>query len=923
MNPARHERLAELFEQLVDLEPAAREAHLAQLDDELRPELEALLMADSASADPLAAAIAPMLPHEPVLPQGTRLGDYRVLRELGAGGMGTVLLAERADGQYLQHVAIKLIRGFPTAEGQRRLRQERQILAQLDHPNIAHLLDGGETTDGQPFVVMELIDGLPLLEYIARNRLNLAARLALFDCIAAAVQHAHQRLVIHRDIKPGNVLVRSDGQPKLLDFGVAKLSDVSTTSDPRQTSTRVWTPGYASPEQQRGDAITTATDVYALGVLLRELLCGERAPGKAGSLPPGFQGLDLDADLRGALDMATAELASQRYATVEAFRDDLARYRDARPLRAHADTRRYRLRKFLVRHRAAVALAFAALLLASGFVWQLAAERSRAQAAEAVASEALESARRDAETARAALAFLTDALTAAAPERALSTEISARDLLERARSQLDQRSTQDASFRQPIQRLLGHLYQAFGEPQTAEALFAEGLLGVQARQREDALVLAADHDGHASVLGALERGTESLQAAQRAQQLRERFAPGDAEQRLRSLDQLGFARYSLGEYDAADQLWSEALELAGSMPNPPVDVVTNLYQLLGSMLDFRGENARALALADEGLAFAAAKLPEDSPHRVNLLRLKGEALLHSGDPAGAEAAIREAIALQRRTVGPTGIRMATLHNALAIVLNELGRYREAIAEIQAAGETRQTARALPIDDAIKQSNLGSVLESAGDYSAALQHFEQAMILAAQGQSDPDHLARRMMERAMARCMALAGLHEEALERLGDLQRRALRLDGEESFEYAMTTWQLAVLARRQADPKAGVAYTQLAEQLFGKLVSETHPVFAHMRRARADFALMQGDIALAERLQREAIAQLEAAAVLPVDLAIARAELAAILLAAGRRDAARASLGEALPILRASLLETEITRAAAEANARVLGLPGP
>lgn len=923
MNPAHHERLAGLFEQLVELDPAQRAARLAELDSEIRSTLEGLLVADSVGVDPLAAAITPLLTQEPTLAQGARLGDYRVLRELGAGGMGTVLLAERADGQYQQQVAIKLIRGFPTSDGQRRLRQERQILAQLDHPNIAHLLDGGETTDGQPFVVMELVDGLPLLDYAAENHLDLNTRLALFDCIAAAVQHAHQRLVIHRDIKPGNVLVRSDGQPKLLDFGVAKLSDVSATSDPRQTSTRVWTPGYASPEQQRGESITTATDVYALGVLLRELLCGERAPGQVGGLPNGFQRLTLDDDLRGALAMATAELPAQRYATVEAMRDDLARYRDGRPLRAHPDTRRYRLRKFLVRHRSAALLVLVALLFALGFVWRLEQERSRALSAEAVASEATQAARRDAETARAALAFLTDALAAAAPESALRTEISARDLLESARLKLDQRSTADAGLRQPVQRMLGHLYQALGEPQTAEALFAQGLLDVQARQRDDALALAADHDGHSSVLGALERGAESLQAAQRAQQLRERFAPEDPEQRLRSLDQLGYARYSLGEYDAADALWSEALAVAESLPDPPLDVVTNVHQVLGSMLAFRGDTARALQLVDKGLAFADANFPEDSPYRVSLLRLKGETLSQSGDPTGAEIAIREAIALQGRTVGPRGSRMATLHNALALVLNELGRYREAIDELQAAGELRQSATALPIDAAVTLANLGAVLESAGDYAAALQHFERAMALAGQGESDPEHLARRMMERAMARCMALAGLHAEALERLGDLQRSALRLDGEDSFEYAMTTWQLAVLARRRSAPEDGLKQTQLAEQLFTQLLPESHPVFAHMRRARADFARMQGDLVLAERLQREAIEHLQANTVLPVNLAIARAELAAILLAADRPDDARASLREALPILRASLLETEVSRAEAEVNARLLGLPGP
>src|SRR5690606_7373794 len=195
---------------------------------------------------------------------------------------------------------------------------------------------------------------------------------------AAAVQHAHERLVIHRDIKPGNVLVRMDGEPRLLDFGVAKLVDLTAAADQPQTSTRVWTPGYASPEQRAGGAITTATDVYALALLLREMLTGERAEGRNACPPPGFVPLMLDADLRGILAQGSAELPADRYATVEALRADLQRWRDGRPVGAAADTAWYRGRKFVGRHRAGVMVLLLAIAGIAGFVWQLAQERSRA-----------------------------------------------------------------------------------------------------------------------------------------------------------------------------------------------------------------------------------------------------------------------------------------------------------------------------------------------------------------------------------------------------------------------------------------------------------------------------------------------------------------------------------------------------------------
>jgi eukaryotic-like serine/threonine-protein kinase len=914
-----HDRLVALFEQITALDAPGREAALAACDADTRARLLRLLAADAQDEDRLAELVAGQA--EALFgtaARGTRLGAYRVLRELGAGGMGSVLLGERADGQFSQQVAIKLIRGFPTSEGRRRLRQERQILAQLEHPNIAHLVDGGETDDGQPFVVMEFVDGLGLLEHIARHGPALAARLVLFDRIAAAVQHAHERLVIHRDIKPANVLVRADGEPKLLDFGVAKLVDLSAASDPRQTSTRVWTPGYASPEQQAGALVTTASDVYALAVLLREMLTGERAPGQPGTPPPGFLALALDRDLRGILAMASAQAPGQRYATVEAFRADLQRWRDGRPVRAAPDSAWYRARKFLVRHRLGTLLVLFAVIGTAAFVWRLQHERERALAAEQRATQALQAARQSAATAGSALDFLATALAAAMPEQALSSQVSVRELLDHARQGLDAGQL-DPQVQQSMQRLLGRLYLSLGEPRIAAELFEAGLQGAQAQQREDALALADDLDGHASALAALERGADSLQLAQRSAELRGRFAAEEPEQEIRALNQLGLGHYRVQDHVSAEDAWTRVITIAATLPSPPADVVTNAYQTLASMLAMQGEHARALVLSEQGLAFADGHLPPGSPLRVSLMRIRGEALGSNGRPDQAEVVLREAIALQERSVGTRGVRLSALYNGLGIALNDLGRYREAVEALQHSRSLESEASGAPMEEAIGLANLASTLESAGDYAQALALFEQALAKLDASGAAADDLTRRMMTRNHARSLALAGEHARATERLADLRQRARMLDGEDSFEYAMTTWQATLAARHARDPGRGLPLLEESRQRFAALLPDDHPVFAYLLRASAAFAVMQGALDQAEHAQRQAVARLDQAH-LPVEVAIARAELAGVLAERQQHAAARGELAAALPVLREVMLPQERSRAAAETLASRLSM---
>src|SRR5688572_14079879 len=283
LDPDRRRVIDDLFDDAIDQPPDQRAAWLDMrcTDEEVRAEVEALIEAHDETGgifDRNAVALAGPLLSAPRIE--SQIGPYRLKRELGRGGMGVVYLAERADGQYRSRVAVKLLRNSPDAEDlHRRFLAERQILASLNHPNIAQLLDGG-VTDGQlPFLVMEYVDGLPITTYCDRQRLGIEERLHLFRDVCAAVHHAHQNLVIHRDIKPNNILVTEARRVKLLDFGIAKLMN-PTLGPADQPFTKIeWramTPEYASPEQVRGDSLTTASDVYALGVLLYELLSGRR-----------------------------------------------------------------------------------------------------------------------------------------------------------------------------------------------------------------------------------------------------------------------------------------------------------------------------------------------------------------------------------------------------------------------------------------------------------------------------------------------------------------------------------------------------------------------------------------------------------------------------------------------------------------------
>jgi non-specific serine/threonine protein kinase/serine/threonine-protein kinase len=395
----RWRQIKEVLAAALEASPADRAGVLDGLcanDAEIRGEVEKLLALESrANAALDSRAVPGALLREVAPPE--RIGAYRILREIGHGGMGVVYLGERADGEFAKQVAIKLItRGRPDAGLERRFRRERQILAQFEHAGIARLFDGGATEDGQPYFVMEYIDGLPLLEYCDSKRLSIDARLALFLKICDAVAHAHQRLIVHRDLKPANILVTSAGSPKLLDFGLARVLDAEQREDITQAGFPVMTPAYASPEQVRGELFTVSGDVYSLGGILYEMLSAHRPYNvPSGSLlemvrvvceqepAPLSQAVadsaDIAANRSTTLDRLRRSLAGdpetivakalekdprRRYGSVDELASDIRRHLDGLPVHARPATFGYRAGKMLRRHRVAIPVgALAAILI--------------------------------------------------------------------------------------------------------------------------------------------------------------------------------------------------------------------------------------------------------------------------------------------------------------------------------------------------------------------------------------------------------------------------------------------------------------------------------------------------------------------------------------------------------------------------------
>ena len=795
----RWQRLEEIFHAALEAAPQDRASLLEAAcgsDQELRCELESLLSAfDSGASDftqPAAFvdALQVLERRTAQLQQGRRIGPYRIVRELGRGGMSRVYLAARADQAFEKQVAIKVVsRGLDTEEVTQRFQSERQILARLDHPNITRILDGGMTADGLPYLVMDYVEGEPIDKYCDGSALDVAARLGLFQGVGAAVQYAHQNLIIHRDIKPGNVLVTREGVPRLLDFGIAKL--ISSEAEPMEatrTVLRRLTPEYASPEQVRGEALTTASDVYSLGVLLYRLLTGlspykERASSaaaleqaicvdqperpsaaaaRAARAPPGEGTPEklrrrLEGDLDTIVLMALRKEPQRRYASVEQFSQDIGRHLANLPVIARTDTAAYRTAKFVRRHRTGVAATAAiVILLVAGIVgtsWQAhvaRAERARAQ-------------QQFNDVRQLATSFLFEFnssiqnLPGATPARKLLVQRALEYL-----SKLAQQSQGDPGLQRELAEAYLKVGDLQGNPYEPNLGDAQGALDSYRKALAISAALAAADDTDAQAQRYLARSYQSL---------------GEV------LPQLGNAG------DAVTDLRRAAEIFATLVRHTPHDrdlrvQLADCYQSLGDLLGHGelqnlGDRAGALDSYRKALAVfdaMAVDNPGDQKARGGgaVLRSRvGDMQQAAGDWNAAlenyRGALQRAQSLVAEDPGNDRFRriLALSHRKLADLESRKGDSAEALEHARSAADINRTLASADPDNAQAAANfalslttLADLLNKTGNRAASLDSYQQATkILEKQSAAAPANLFMRgeLAETLVAAAAVLAEL----------------------------------------------------------------------------------------------------------------------------------------------------------------------
>jgi eukaryotic-like serine/threonine-protein kinase len=712
MPDERATQVAELVKTAIECQPEARESFLdANCQPELRAEVESLLehqeFVDQFIETPALDLAAETLAQRGAFGAGEIIGDCEIISLIGRGGMGEVYLAQ--DCRLHRRVALKLVRrGMDTDDIIRRFQHEQKLLASLNHPNIAQLYDAGVTADGIPFFIMEYVDGIRIDDYCRAKKLTIAARLELFGKVCGAVHYAHQHLVVHRDIKPSNILVTAEGEPKLLDFGIAKLIDAVTNAATEQTITlqNVLTPEYASPEQVRGEPITTASDVYSLGVLLYELLTGskpyrietrgpveiarvitEQEPTKPSMAvqhrdSPDSRITNHDSRaLRGDLDnivlMAMRKQPSRRYSSVAQLTADIRRHLDGLPVSARKDRFAYRASKFITRNKIGVAAAAAVLLtILAGLIisiWQARIARRERGKAEAVNQ------------------FLQTTLLSSSPDsvaRRHKNDATIQDVLNEVSRRLAAGElSYQPEVKAELQRIIGATYQAIGRSDLALQNLTSALelqtrvYGKDHPETFKTRVVLADVWVNTGEFAKAEEFYDENLPAMRRDQQRGRV---DADYLINALYNVALLRRHGGDPKEAETILREILSL---LPQASPDLKSNADSYYSTF---------ALTLADQGKFDEAEQIVRpkiaalrqeqngalvNGPDLCEDLTGLGNFLLGKGEYGEAEENLREAETIYRKIYDSTKMELGNNLRIQAQVLYHLGRYAEAEAKI--------------------------------------------------------------------------------------------------------------------------------------------------------------------------------------------------------------------------------------------------
>ncbi|MCB9511677.1 MAG: serine/threonine protein kinase [Deferribacteres bacterium] len=895
------QKIQQLFDAALALPAGEREAFLEQRcgdDAGLLQEVQSLLDADSEGHSLLDGGAMQAIDvledaHEP----GTQVGAYKLVQQIGIGGMGTVFLAERTEGDFEQEVALKLIkRGMDSDEIIRRFQSERQILARLQHPNIARLLDGGLSEQGTPFFTMEYVDGLPITDYCDQNKLDIDSRLRLFQTVCDAVDYAHRNLIVHRDLKPSNILVTDDGTVKLLDFGIAKMliSDDQAGATLTEAGQRVMTLEYASPEQVRGEAVTTATDVYSLGVVLYELLAGQRPysftartpaeiekivhgrdpqkPSTAAmqrrpqadtetaattpeaiSLVRNTQPKRLQKRLSGDLDnicmMALQKPLERRYGSAGQLRDDVKAHLDGLPVLARPDSFGYRAGKFVRRHQAAVAAIASVVLLIAVLVGfytaRLAEERDRARLEAAKATEVAD--------------FLRGLFEVSDPGRSKGETITARELLNRGAARIDRELAEQPEVQANMMEVIGTVYQSLALLDSANSMLHKSL-ALREKQGGSA---DAEIARTLWVLGKVKAQQGAYDQAdslyRKSLQIRRATFGESSEEVAESLTNLGKVHYQKGNFATADSLARSALQIRRALfGNIHPGVAQNLDDL-GWLMHERSNYDAADSLHRQALSIRRALFGEDNLEVAESLNNLGNALYAKAEYEAAEPFMRQALAIRQKLLGndhPT-----TTYNLtnLAVLLETKRDYSEAekfYRDVLERHKVRFGEQHPAIADDL--TDIGRVLAAQGNFDAAEPLFRQAVQLQKQTRGEGHWLVAYTLN-------SLATL----------LHEQNKLPEAEQTFRQGLAIYQAAF-----SRPNQHVATTQLG---------------------LGDVLTARGRLAEAEPLIRAGY-QIYSDSMPPEHWQLARAKsiLAACLLVQNRADEAKPLLEQSLAVLQKS-----------------------
>jgi eukaryotic-like serine/threonine-protein kinase len=819
MSTERWQQLEDVFHAALDRAPADREAFVVGAcggDAGLRREVERLLHAHeqaSSFVDQAAADVERVAATVP--PDGRQIGAYRIVGELGRGGMGTVYLGERADAQFQMRVAIKVIkRGMDTDAVLQRFRHEQQILAGLAHPNIARLLDGGTTSEGVPYFVMEYVDGQPIDQYCRAHRLPIGDRLELFRQVCAAVAYAHQNLVVHRDIKPSNILVTSERVPKLLDFGIAKLLDAAggDITVATEFGRQAMTPQYASPEQLRGDRITTVSDVYALGVLLYELLTDahpyeltDKSRDEIGQIVTAIEVVKPSAIAAGAGDHGTSRRLrgdldtivitamrkdpAERYASVALFAEDVRRHIEGLPVVARGDSWTYRTGRFVRRRKLGVAAAAAIVITLIGGVIATSWQARVARAEHARAERRFNDVRKLANSVLFDYHDAIEALPGATPVRerlvrdglayldSLAAEASGEPALQRELAAAYDRVA--SVLGKPYAANLGNTKGALESYQKALRI-REALVSADPRDRQNRSDLAESHRQIGwQLLDRTDIACEHFRQAIAiyAQLLIER--PNDAPIRTalaRAHNQLGSVLEDRGDLSGALENERRALALFEELhAASPSDVAIRrslsiTYDYIARALFLNGEFAAALENNGRALELRAALASED-PTNAMLRRMlaisyqmDGDIRDQSGDSDGAVASFRRKLAIDEELLAadPANVvahgDVAYSVQRLADILAARGNHAEALLYYRRAADEYQPVKpasdeAVNIRVAMSHAGAARAQANLGNRSAAVDAVRLAETIAGKITDDPASSFQRAIRAETYECMA--------------------------------------------------------------------------------------------------------------------------------------------------------------------------